>query len=331
MLGLKSMSKTIYLDHNILDALIKNKGVFLDDYITDEEAIFIYSKESLIEIYKSKGYEQQFLELLSSIGAYHLEVEVDMEGHPTGIWQILDSNVFEDYSRLVEMLIESGGLLFGFDKMVQKFYGGLEEQSYGQILQECMDEAIELLDALAEDCRNEPEFEQVVEQINLIKTTLYNNVKEAEYRLDDGECRNDVVGWERAIGISAKQLKNIKGPNVVEKVWDTFKRTNKVPESVSLNNLIGLEAVHEEAYVPKSDFEKANVVYQGLNFFGYYRDKGMKKHRRVLAAFSDMTHVGYASVCDVLLSNDQDLCRKAEATYEYLKVNTKVIYANFSK
>lgn len=57
----------------------------------------------------------------------------------------------------------------------------------------------------------------------------------------------------------------------------------------------------------------------------------MKKLRRVHASGSDMTHAGYASLCNLLVSDDEDFCMKTMAVYEYLNIDTRVLYTNLKE
>ncbi|MCJ8269024.1 MAG: hypothetical protein MJK04_06420 [Psychrosphaera sp.] len=325
--------ETIYLDHNILDALLKKRDLYLDDYYEGDDVVFIYSKETLVEIHKSKGGEKQFLDQLVAIGAYYLFVETNMEGRVTGRWEIVDADPYHEFAMLDEALSDgcSSESLFGLGELMQKFNGGLEDKTFSQIAQEGAQEIEEMLDNMLKEVADEVDSESLsylVEQFEGLKSNLYEKQSEMGSLLDSGENSNDIAGWEQFVEIGPRELKNIKGPNIVSKIWECI--AQKVPDDITFNKICALEPVYDGAYVPKHVSEKCDRVYHGLNYLGYYRDKGMKKLGRITAAMSDMTHVGYAALCTKLLSDDKDLCKKAEAVYEYLNINTEVVYANLN-
>lgn len=252
-----------------------------------------------------------------------------MEGRITGNWNILNADPHQEFTRLNDALSDFSDSKFGLDELMQKFYGGAQEQSFSEIAFSGAQELEKMLDETLENCRDEFDDEtyaQIAEHYELLKYQMYAKTAEMGNQLDSSGSSIDISHWEEAVEVGPLELKNIKGPDVVLKIWE--KVSNKIPESVTFNKLVGLEPQYEGAYIPQHDIEKSNAVYHGLNYLGYFRDKGMKKMRRVLASSSDMTHVGYASVCYKLLSNDEDLCKKAEAVYEYLGIKTEVQYAN---
>ncbi len=131
-------TKTVYLDHNILDSLLKNRISNLDDYFSDEEVTFIYSSETLIEIRKSCGYESKFLVLLKELGAKYLFIENDQSGRVTGRNEIQDSDPMELFLELDEALSETTESNFGLDEVLQKLYGGATDKSYSEISQQLL-------------------------------------------------------------------------------------------------------------------------------------------------------------------------------------------------
>lgn len=57
---------TIYLDHNILDYLLKHQSSKLTDYFRDKLQV-VYSNETLKEVERSHGYEEKFLSLSTKL------------------------------------------------------------------------------------------------------------------------------------------------------------------------------------------------------------------------------------------------------------------------
>lgn len=67
---------TAYLDHNILDFLTKYKSPEFMNSLFKEYQI-VYSDENLKEVHRSVGRENEFLDLLNELDAFHLKIVVD--------------------------------------------------------------------------------------------------------------------------------------------------------------------------------------------------------------------------------------------------------------
>ncbi len=74
---------TLYLDQNILDLFVKNGvGSFGRELReTLNKFQIVYSDETLKEIKRSSGYENEFLDALKELGAYHLKIVVEQPGY----------------------------------------------------------------------------------------------------------------------------------------------------------------------------------------------------------------------------------------------------------
>ncbi|USZ15068.1 hypothetical protein NGM44_01315 [Moraxella sp. FZFQ2102] len=53
-------------------------------------------------------------------------------------------------------------------------------------------------------------------------------------------------------------------------------------------------------------------------------DKSLHKENKFLSAQKDSEHVGFASLCDWFISNDQRLIHKTKVIYEYFGINTNI-------
>jgi hypothetical protein len=158
-------------------------------------------------------------------------------------------------------------------------------------------------------------------QIKKLKRKIVNSYKELDERAKRGSLIEQAV---EEIGIGAVQLNNIKMPGAIDKIW------SHVGLHYGPDLSIDAFLAKAESFNPdgsKSSPEivnKANGLYNLLNLFGYYRDEGLHKSRRMRASFSDMTHVGYALVCHRFYCNDYRMSMKAKAIFEYLNVGVEV-------
>lgn len=326
------MMNAIYLDHNILDALLKGRISLREPYLNYINNTIVYSNETLLEIRKSKGYEHKFLEVLKSLKACFLFVESDASGHITGKWEIRQSDPFVEFDGLNDALASTTSSNFGFDEIVQKLYGGASEKSFSEIAAQSVVDLKDMLDKTLQEARSEmseEECQAVALHFEELKRQMSASSYEMGELFDKSTTENKFTAWDDAVEVGPLELKNIAPPKVVEQVWQMI--SPKLSKEATFEKMFGLAAQYEGAYVPKTNIERCNAIYHALNFFGYYRDSGMKKLRRVHASSADMSHAGYASLCNLLVSDDEDFCIKTKAVYEYLKIDTQVVYTNLNK
>lgn len=323
------MTNLIYLDHNILDALLKGRLSPHEPYFDCINNTIVYSNETLMEIRKSTGYEHKFLDILKNLKAYFLSVESNTFGHITGKWEIREVDPFVEFGSLNDALASTANLSFGLDEIIQKLYGGVSEKSFAEIAAQSVVDLKDMLDASMQEARTElSENENQIVALNFegLKRKMSTLSYEMGEPFDKSTSENNFTTWDDAIEVGPLELKNIAPPKVVEQVWKII--SPKLPKEATLEKMFGLSAQYAGAYAPKTNIERCNAIYHALNFFGYYRDSGMKKLRRVHASSADMSHAGYASLCNLLVSDDEDFCMKTMAAYEYLEIDTRVVYTN---
>lgn len=319
----------VYLDHNVLDLMTKGDPDGVEDWLRRNSLTPVFSSENLAEIRRSVGYEEKFLEALQRIGAKHLDLEME-KFKPTGrafVRTVDPREAYRQYIENVDVLPDAG---YGFVGMLQKMYGGRPDQTMDEIFTQGDAELQDLLDDLSAQISECDEFDEptrqlLTENLAVLNQTIANASQE---RLKFG---SESPGWslkeiEEATGIGAKVLKankQVEPPHVLEKIW---KLIEPHYPGVEFEVLFGIEpwpGMDDDR--ERTCSEKVNGIYHQLNFLGYYRDSKMHKEQRFNASFSDMTHAGLATFCHVLLCRDNDLVLKAEAAYEYLNVETKVI------
>lgn len=326
------MKNYIYLDHNILDALIKRRISRHDLCLGYTNSTVVYSNETLLEIRKSIGYEHKFLDVLKELDACFLFVESNTSGHITGNWEIRGDDPFVAFETLNDALASTSSSNFGFDELVQKLYGGAPDKSFTEIATQSLTDLTDMLDSVLQEGRSdlsENEYQIMALQFEEFKRQMSVSSSVMGSLLDKTTSENNFTTWDDAVGVGPLELKNILPPKVVEKVWDMV--SPKISTETTFEKMFGLAAQDEGTHVPKTNIERCNSIYHTLNYLGYYRDSGMKKLRRVNASSSDMSHVGNASLCDILVSDDEDFCKKAMAVYEFLKIDTYVVYTNLKK
>lgn len=327
-----SQSKILaYLDHNILDSMLKGDPAGIADLLRDENIIPVFSSENLAEIHRSKGWEVKFLQLLDGLEALHLVPVMDSRFRNTGtadLKPISASNAYQDYVDGLSDFPDSGLMFTG---MLEKLYGGRKGQSFDEIFACGVDEIQKLLSevegqvddipGLSADQRDELQF-----SIQNLPDLLRAELSAAASSLDSQQNAG-TKQFEDATGLGAKVLKNVEGPCVVQKIWAMLESQFDGAD-MDIDTFFGIKPFRHEADYgrERTVLEKVNGIYHQLNFLGYYRDSKMHKERRFKASFSDMTHAGLASFCHLLICRDEDLVKKAAAAYEYLGVGTKILH-----
>ena len=326
-----------YLDHNILDSIRKGDVFNIRELLTKNQITPVYSHENLKEIKRSVGSENEFIALLDELGAEYIEPIHD-NGLPTGIANIYDNDVFSVWTWFLENDDPMPEYGYGLSAMLEKFYGGRAEESYSDIFSNGTEELRELLsDALNELDSSEFLTNEMKLALEVLPDLLKDQYKQISEDLDS-QTQSPVKGFENATNLGAKVLKNIKGPEVVEKIFAALQESlplvdGESPITLEIDQFFGIKSQPHE---PNSDrektlSEKVNGIYHQLNFLGYYRDSDMKKSRGFVRSSSDMTHAGLASFCHLLLCRDEGLVMKASAAYEYLGVRTKILHFQANK
>ena len=324
--------KTVYLDHNVLDALTKQRAPCVRWLFSLEpEYIPVFSSENLNEIERSKGYEATFLDLLSEMGARYLRPHINSDFMYTGEATIEPVDPVVQFATYRENKLSSPPMGYGITGMLQKFYGGLPGQEIDDVLSTGVDEFSALLDSVLSGLKGEElpadlDLEALHRQLELGKDAFRGAMAEISGRLaEDTSSSSPVRKVEATLRGGPAKLQNINGPNILQKLWERI-RPGMPPNSLTMEQFFGIAPV--PGVTPSkwnfSIIEKVNAIYHQLNFVGYYRDLAMHKTQRFGAHFSDMTHAGLASFCDRFLCMDADLAKKAEAAYEYLGVRTEI-------
>lgn len=325
-----------YLDHNVLDLMTKGDPHGVSDLLQQTHLTPVFSDENLAEIRRSTGYERKFLDVLEQIGARYLVPVLDERFRHTGGAEIRQVNPLDAYSAYVENVDSLPDFGFGLSGMLQKYYGGRQDQSFGEILSCGADELRQLLKKMDEDLADVPGLDDtaraaVAQAVSWLPVLMQEQCNNISKQLD-AKPGSVVRQFEEATALGPKVLRNIQPPGVVRKVWELVEASLNSGE-LDLETFFGIKPQPFEADADRERtiLEKVNAVYHQLNFLGYYRDSKMSRPRRFVASFGDMTHAGLASFCHVLISKDEGLIKKAAAAYEYLRVGTLILHYGVEK
>lgn len=324
---------TAYLDHNILDLFVKQGMIDFAVILRDSFQV-LYSDETLKEIKRSGSYAEKFLNVLSSLNAFHLKIVLSQNFEPTEDATISQRDVFEAFREYCEQEPVYQQLQ---DTMIQssfKSFGGRKDDSFEDIASEQSKAFSDLMSFMREQTQHleqiNPDLAHAMENYTVtaqaqMEKTLKDSTLLMKQNVGDERDWSGVKDFRNHVEIGPKQLNNITAPNVLEKVWDLFK--DKEPYDKLNWTLEDFFSIKQNLIYPDRpyfNYQKVTAIYNHLNFIGFHPDSNTHKERRFIAAMSDLGHASIASFADNLFSIDEDFVIKTRAAYEYLGVRTEV-------
>ncbi len=321
----------IYLDHNVLNSILKGDPDHIRGHFDGENVVAVFSNENLKEISHSRGFEEEFLDLLRDLGAKHLISLVDHAFVPTGKAQLLSVDPQEAYSSLMETLEQAPEGDFGLSELLRKTYGGLPDTSHREIISKGNQQLMAMLSSACKQLQDDSTIdilakEKILQLMSQLPAQLTVASEGVAAALDSARQQLSVDDFENGTGLGPLELNNIGGPGVVVQIWEKL-RTSMPGSCIELDSFFGLKNrmwSNDPNGVPTTT-EKVNAIYHMLNFLGYFRDTNMKDERGLRRSFLDMTHAGMASYCHAFLSGDKRMVMKTRAAYEYLNVGTETV------
>lgn len=323
---------TAYLDHNILDFLAKYKSTELINSLFSEYQI-VYSDENLKEIHRSAGRENEFLDLLNELDAFHLKIVVDSQFKLTNqatVKQEDSYKIYKEYRDNSEIVYENLHRAMLLD--LQKIYGGIESFSAEDIIEEQTASYNQLHNHILKQIE-----EMKIYFPDSISVLTEKNDKMRDQFLDVANNKLILEAWDSLSNDTAVQvyresfnagpkiLNNIKPPNVLQQIHNIVQKSVSIENKVSIEKFFYLDKNPIDQTNDYFCYQKVNVIYSMLNMLGYYPDSEMSNDKRFIASQSDQGHAGMASFADVFFSEDKRFLKKVEAAYEFLGVTTKIV------
>ncbi|WP_347253831.1 hypothetical protein [Leminorella grimontii] len=325
---------TAYLDHNVLDVLVKKLNLVFASELREKYQI-VYSDETLKEIKRTGSNGSQFIEVLESLEAMHLRVFVTENFEITGqaiLKEISPFDAFKNYCENIEPVYEA--MEKASAQSLLKFYGGRTGSNFDDINQEqvdAFDNLMKYLSARAYEAKDlVPGIDSAVsvyvkEMRRSYNEALSQSTTELRKHIEDEFDYSGVQVYRNHTKISPLQLNNIEPPNVIEKIWEIYRAIDDYRDNnFSIEQFLGISRnliYNREMHL----HEKVTSIYNVLNVIGYHPDSKMKLDRRFTAAMSDAGHAAIASFANYLFSRDLAFIYKTRAVYEYLNIKTQVI------
>lgn len=298
----------IYLDWNIISYLKNEKYNDLRAYITqiNEFFIFPYSRAHIQDLYQSKSstntakYEQD-LDTLTDICQTHLLEYQDNIDAPY------------PYECTPRQYIERESLT------LQAYKSGFESTDFMELVSSMTDattfESIRnyLLTTPLETPIQNPNNGFLIQNLWDLIIFLLDNLslllkdKKLEVEIYKSMCE---IEGERSL----QEMQNVNSSDIFDYLNELcISRTNR---NLSDTILATLEKINE-----KNSYNYFLAEYTTLAFCGYSRDK----NRNILNIMTDALHTYYAMRCDVLVTKDEGMRKKAQAEFIHFNSPTKII------
>ena len=312
----------IYLDQNILDLLVKAKSDTLQKLICNHGHI-IYSDETLAEIYRCGSYAPKFLDLLVKLKARYLQLITDDKGRQVGLSaQVIDVSIVEKYQEFEQRELNSNNDSQHISDMMFKMFGGLSDESFSDI---AIRQFADLKETLLEIEIDSDSSTAEIEMAAMARSILDGASDDFAHALPDNDEQLQVTAMRESLGIGPKELNNIVGPNVIEKIFAKAQETS--PHEVI--DIASMMSIKEDPAEPGRELlpqEKVRNIYMFLNLIGFFPDTKMNKERGFRRASSDVEHACVAPFANILLSGDYAFVRKCAAAFEYLEIPTGIMH-----
>jgi hypothetical protein len=313
-----------YLDQNVIDAIKRHGIKEFQEWLISEYAL-VYSNETLEEIKRSNN-PNIYLGILEQLNALHVQPVLDSNfqsiDHQAHLTERCPFEIYNVYERQATIY---GNPLQSLLEPSRKFMGGYPDKSNTEIAKNQIKNFESLLTNVEKEIESltSTSKEQVNEILNLYRDTHSKTVLDSAKILDNHEGMNDLNYFRNFFQVGPTSLNNIPNINTVESIRDIIRKKNG-QKDIFFDLDFYISTFNRELSI----LERCSIIYNALNYIGYHSDAAMHKYKKFSASTSDCVHTAYASLCDVLISCDKRLVRKATATYEYLNINTKVVQLN---
>ncbi len=298
----------IYLDWNIISYLKEETYIDLRNYIAEVKEFFVfpYSRAHLQDLYQSKSptnvvkFEQD-LETLTEICQTHL-LEYNNNIDAPYPYECTPRQYMERES-LTLQTYKSGFDSISFTELFKSMMdattfesirdylfsipleNSIENPNNGLLIRNLWDAIIFLLDNLSAILKN----------------------KNLEVEIYKSMCK---VEGERSI----QEIQNINSSEIFDYLNELYiSRINKNLTDTILATLETINGINSYNYFL--------AEYITLAFCGYSRDK----KRNILNIMTDALHAYYAMRCDVLVTKDDGMRKKAQAEFIHFNSSTKII------
>ncbi|MCX6561063.1 MAG: hypothetical protein NTZ26_11210 [Candidatus Aminicenantes bacterium] len=305
--------RLIYIDQNILGYLSEGKI----DLPARDNVEWVYSDEHLSEIERSG-----MMKLLESIDILHARkiiIERDAKNHLTNKCSLDPYRKAEDvYNEYLDTTGKIPVVSLDLPKLQAFLHGNKDAIQRAQVAKDFEATIMSLLgDSLS--LINNKEMEKTFKDaVASIGNALQSALNAAADSIKPIEKTRKLLA-----GIELSTIDETEGP-VIDRIWELL--GPKWGYSM-MGQLFPSPQTGESTDVR---FNNVVACYTALNYLGYWPDSKISNPSKIPGINSDASHVGHASYCSALLSEDFRMCKKAKAIYQYLKTEADVYCVKIS-
>ena len=324
--------KYVYLDHNVLNDMHDGHERVIRDYLEESQLQVVYSDQNIDEITASVRRKDYFVDVLSSLGALHINSPLDKNWKPTNELIVQEKPPNDRIIELEEARAGTEEIGDHIDMLTAIFGGGGADNIVSDALSQ-LEAAKKMVD---ESLAEHPEFAHLIDVTSLeakleeAKAGINTQLAELEKELKENGSPFVEANIKKHLGYSMNEISGVVGPDVIKKLWkmvgpklggyDSIEEYQAAVISAS-GEKFGLHGTEQQTVI-----QRANDLYLWLNIIGFHRDEKMGKPRRMKASAADMNHASYAMTCCThFICRDKRLRYKAEAIYEHLDVGIEVL------
>jgi hypothetical protein len=284
----------VYIDQNIL-GYAKDGRLFVD---TDDLRL-VFSETHFKEF--PPGQEQGFLDTIDALHARMVKIRLDQKFEITDSAEILpETPVRILYDRFKQTYRED--LATAFDPMLSRLYGGEDLNAALKVPDDLRERVTRLLEANPLLATLAPKVEQVFGQLKEVLSRELPKAQQIEIQ-------------RKQMGTDKGRLSGIPPSDVLPFVNDILLKNTGVDYLVLFEKLLK----------GKPNFLRIAALNSWLNSVGYNPDTRLSSRGKVANSRNDAEHMGNAAFCQLLLTEDRRLAKRATAIYQYLRIKTQVV------
>lgn len=317
----------VYLDHNVLDDLIKSRVNDFNSWLITSPIIPVVSNTNLAEIARSSGYEDEFISLLDQINARFIEEIFDDRFRSTDRCRCYETNGDGLKAHMSLIPAEGDDAPTGFGGMVHKLLGGQPKTPFQEILGKGLEEIFlesESESNLEEDSKDD---EQIKMLTSLSQIVAQGAMKQLGQLMDSETTKAENVKFQRYQESAPRVINNLEGDNLINKVISEARGEIDNIEYSAEDFLRQMDQISIETYGNGTTLgDKIRSLYILLSMFGYQREPKIKKDAGYRKDMRDIEHVVVARFCQIFFTKDKRLIKKAVQIYKYLNISTIVLH-----
>lgn len=311
----------IYLDWNVISNLKLKEYEELNEFITlnKKHFQFPYSSAHFNDLMKSYNpnniYFYQDFEKLEYLTERHY---LQWNNERTAPYFHSPKDFFENEKNKDKSISK-----FNFDELISDFDEHWKDSELGNI-GSLMKSTLELIPANVLTDKSSEALNKMFPTLNS-DSNMYDLLNAILPFIDNiTNDRDYYLNLRKLTNESKKKLDTNSGS------WEEHEVIEKIDEYLKSNGsnvsfIDSIETIFKDRKTPINKYEFFNTAYLSLDMIGYKPEKLKKKTDNMLNIATDGQHAFYAAHCDLFVTSDKNLRKKASVLYSKLSISTKVI------